>query len=117
MKKILCIFFCLLPILGGKAQTLYKDQVRIEKESITRSEDNNVLTINLDIVLKENLKLESNNVATLTPFLEANGKTKVLSSIVVYGRKRDIVNQRNHKTPENTYTIIRRKQHQEQKIN
>ena len=103
MKKILCIFFCLLPILGGKAQTLYKDQVRIEKESITRSEDNNVLTINLDIVLKENLKLESNNVATLTPFLEANGKTKVLSSIVVYGRKRDIVNQRNHKTPENTY--------------
>lgn len=28
MKKILCIFFCLLPILGGKAQTLYKDQVR-----------------------------------------------------------------------------------------
>ena len=62
MKKILCIFFCLLPILGGKAQTLYKDQVRIEKESITRSEDNNVLTINLDIVLKENLKLESNNM-------------------------------------------------------
>ena len=102
MKKILCIFFCLLPILGGKAQTLYKDQVRIEKESITRSEDNNVLTINLDIVLKENLKLESNNVATLTPFLEANGKTKVLSSIVVYGRKRDIVNQRNHKTTSGT---------------
>ena len=32
MKKILCIFFCLLPILGGKAQTLYKDQVRIEKD-------------------------------------------------------------------------------------
>ena len=117
MKKILCIFFCLLPILDGKAQTLYKDQVRIEKESITRSEDNNVLTINLDIVLKENLKLESNNVATLTPFLEANGKTKVLSSIVVYGRKRDIVNQRNHKAPENTYTILRRKQHQEQKVN
>ena len=52
MKKILCIFFCLLPILGGKAQTLYKDQVRIEKESITRNEDNNVLTINLDIERK-----------------------------------------------------------------
>ena len=62
MKKILCIFFCLLPILGGKAQTLYKDQVRIEKESITRSEDNNVLTINLDIVLKENLKRKDQGV-------------------------------------------------------
>lgn len=43
MKKILCILFCLLPVLGGKAQTLYRDQVRIEKESITRNEDNNVL--------------------------------------------------------------------------
>ena len=44
MKKILCIFFCLLPILGGKAQTLYKDQVRIEKESIkiTISSDNGI---------------------------------------------------------------------------
>ena len=38
MKKILCILFCLLPVLGGKAQTLYRDQVRIEKESITRNE-------------------------------------------------------------------------------
>ena len=44
MKKILCILFCLLPVLGGKAQTLYRDQVRIEKESITRNEDNNVLS-------------------------------------------------------------------------
>ena len=117
MKKILCILFCLLPVLGGKAQTLYRDQVRIEKESITRSEDNNVLTINLDIVLQENLKLASNQVATLTPFLEADGKTQILPSIIVYGRKRDIVSQRNHQTPENTYTILRRKQHQAQKVN
>lgn len=85
------------------------------KESITRSEDNNVLTINLDIVLQENLKLASNQVATLTPFLEADGKTQILPSIIVYGRKRDIVSQRNHQTPENTYTILRRKQHQAQK--
>ena len=51
MKKILCILFCLLPVLGGKAQTLYRDQVRIEKESITRNEDNNVLSIDMDIVM------------------------------------------------------------------
>ena len=59
MKKILCILFCLLPVLGGKAQTLYRDQVRIEKESITRNEDNNVLSIDMDIVMQENLKLSS----------------------------------------------------------
>ena len=93
MKKILCILFCLLPVLGGKAQTLYRDQVRIEKESITRNEDNNVLSIDMDIVMQENLKLSSNHVATLTPFLESNGRTKILPSIVVYGRKREVVNQ------------------------
>ena len=64
MKKILCILFCLLPVLGGKAQTLYRDQVRIEKESITRNEDNNVLSIDMDIVMQENLKLSSNHVVT-----------------------------------------------------
>lgn len=65
MKKILCILFCLLPVLGGKAQTLYRDQVRIEKESITRNEDNNVLSIDMDIVMQENLKLSSNHVPSL----------------------------------------------------
>ena len=69
MKKILCILFCLLPVLGGKAQTLYRDQVRIEKESITRSEDNNVLTINLDIVLQENETADARWV-TLEKFIQ-----------------------------------------------
>ena len=116
MKNILCFLFCLLPLLGGKAQTLYKNQVRIEKESITRSDDNR-LTINMEIILQENLKLTSNHVATMTPFLEANGKKKILPSIVVYGRKRDIVNQRNNVKPENTYTVLRRERNQEQKVN
>lgn len=118
MKKIICILFCLLPLLGGKAQSLYKNQVRIENQSITRSEDTNLLTINLDIILQENLKLTSNNVATLTPFLDADGKTKVLSPIVIYGRKRDIVNQRNHiDRTQATYSVIRRERGKEQKIN
>lgn len=116
MKKLLCILFCLLPLLGGKAQTLYKNQVRIEKESITRSDDNR-LTINMDIILQENLKLTSNNAATLTPYLEENGKTRLLPSILVYGRKRDIVDQRNHTTRESAYTVIRRQHNKEQKIN
>lgn len=116
MKKLLCILFCLLPLLGGKAQTLYNNQVRIEKESITRSDDNR-LTINMDIILQENLKLTSNHAATLTPYLEENGKTKVLPSILVYGRKRDIVDQRNHRTRYNIYTTLRRQRNGEQKIN
>lgn len=115
MKKILYILFCLLPVLGGKAQSLYRSQIRVDNESITRSDDNR-LTIRMELILQENLKLASNNAATLTPFLESQGKTKVLPAIVIYGRKRQLVNQRNHQNPEGTYTIIRHKRHEEQKI-
>lgn len=115
MKKILYIIFCLLPALGGKAQSLYKDQIRVEQRSITRSDDNR-LTISMNLILQENLKLTSNNAATLSLFLEADGRTKVLPAIVVYGRKREVVNQRNHNTPEGTFTIIRRKRNKEQKV-
>lgn len=116
MKKILYILFCLLPVLGGKAQTIYKDQIRIENESATRSDDNR-LTVSMDFVLQPNLKMGSNNATTLTPFLEANGHTKELPSIVIYGRKRQLINQRNHQAPESAYTIVRRKGKTEQTVN
>lgn len=116
MKKLLAIILCLLPILGGKAQTLYKNQIRIDKESISRSDDNR-LTISMDIVLEEGMKLTSNNAATLTPFIEANNNKKILPAIVVYGRKRELVNQRNHKMPQNTYSTIRRQRNKAQTVN
>lgn len=116
MKKIIVILFCVLPVLGGKAQGFFKNQAQIENESITRS-DENVLTISMDVLLNKNLKLTSNNVATITPFLEADGQKKLFPPIVVYGRKRELVNQRNDKMPQATYTTIRRKRNQEQKVN
>ena len=69
--------------------------------------------------MQENLKLSSNHVATLTPFLESNGRTKILPSIVVYGRKREIVNRRKNitPTPESIYSTIRRKHNKEQIVN
>ena len=115
MKKLLCILFCLLPVLGGKAQTLYRNQIHVDNESITRSDDNR-LNIRMDLILQDNLKMTSNNAVTLTPYLETNGRTKVLPAIVVYGRKRQLVNQRNHQNPEKTYAVIRRERHEKQKI-
>lgn len=116
MKNFLCILICLIPLLGGKAQTLYKNQIHTDNESITRS-DNNRLTIRMDLILHENLKLASNNAATLTPYLEAEGQTKILPAIVIYGRKRQLVNQRTQQPPENAYTIMRHQRKQNQKIN
>ena len=107
MKKLLCILFCLLSAWGGKAQTLYRDQIRVDKLSVTRSDDN-CLTVHMNLILQEKLELASNNSLTLTPYLEAEGRTKTLPSIMVYGRKRQLVNQRNNRQPELAYAVIRR---------
>ena len=58
MKKLLCILFCLLPVLGGKAQTLYRNQIHVDNESITRSDDNR-LNIRMALILQDNLKMTS----------------------------------------------------------
>lgn len=115
MKKVLILLFCLLPALGAVAQTIYKEQVRVENANISRSPDN-TLTIVVDLVMQKNLKISSNHVATLTPFLEANGHKKLLAPIVLYGRKRGVIDRRGNKIPENAYAVLYHKRETEQKV-
>lgn len=119
MKKVIyLILLATLPGLKSQAQStvVYKDQVRIENQSVTRSDDNR-LTISMDIVMQENMKITSNRAATLTPILEAGGRTKTLPSVVVYGRRRALVNERNNDVPKDAFAIIRRKRRTEQVVN
>lgn len=115
MKKLLYLLICLLPAPAGIAQTVYKDQVRIENTSVTRSDDNR-LTIAMEVVLQENLKISSNRAAILTPMLETGGHNKALAPVVVYGRRRALVNERNRSLPQDAFAIIRRKRKSEQRI-
>ena len=67
MKKVIyLLLLVILPGLSAQAQTVYKDQVRVENQSITRSDDNR-LTIAMDIIMQANMKISSNRSATLTP--------------------------------------------------
>lgn len=119
MKRIVYIIMCLLPALSGKAQqahSFYNEQMRIENKSVTRSDDNR-LTIAMDIVLQPNLKVTSNQALAITPVLQTPAYNKLLPEIYVYGRKRQLSNERNHKLPQNAYSITRRKQNKEQVIN
>ena len=115
MRRIIYILLCMLPVLSIEAQNIYNDQVHIENKSITRSDDNR-LTIAMDVVLQPNMKVTSNRAATFTPILKTNDRNKVLSSIVIYGRRRQIVNERNNKLPKDAYAIVRRKQNKKQTI-
>ena len=115
MRQIIFILLCLLPVVSIKAQNIYNDQIRIENKSVTRSDDNR-LTIALDVVLQPNMKVASNRAATFTPILKTSDRNKVLSSIVIYGRRRQLVNERNRRLPKDAYTIVRRKQNKKQTI-
>lgn len=116
MKRIIYLLLIIvLPELSVTAQTVYKNQVRIENQSITRNKDNR-LTIAMDIVMQSNMRISSNHAAILTPILENKGYTKALPAILVYGRKRALVNGRNNSTPKDAYTIIRRKRKTEQRV-
>ena len=69
MKKVIyLLLLVILPGLSAQAQTVYKDQVRVENQSITRSDDNR-LTIAMDIIMQANMKISSYRSATLTPIL------------------------------------------------
>lgn len=114
-KVIYLLLFALLSAPGSIAQTIYKDQVRIENQSITRNPDNR-LTIAMDVIMQPNMRISSNRAATLTPILESKDHTVALPAIVVYGRKRALVNGRNNNMPKSSYTIIRRKHKTEQRV-
>ena len=119
MKKILyLILLAMLTGLESQAQSnvVYKEQIRIENQSVNRNSDN-ILTISMNVILLENMKITSNHAATLTPILELDGTNKALPPIVVYGRRRQLVNERNNNVPQDAFAIVRRKRHSEQRVN
>lgn len=119
MKRIIyLIILSILPGMKSPAQStvVYKEQVRIENQSVTRNDDNR-LTVSMDVIMQANMKISSNRSATFTPILETNGHTKMLPPIVVYGRRRALVNERNHNIPEDAFVIMRRKRKTEQRVN
>lgn len=117
-RAVYLILLMTLPGLKSQAQStvIYKDQVRVENQSVTRSDDNR-LTIAMDIIMQENMKISSNHAAVLTPILEIEGRNKELPAVVVYGRRRALVNERNNNVPKDAFTIIRRKRNTEQVVN
>lgn len=115
MKKVIYLILLVLPGLNLAAQTVYKDQVRIENQSAVRDSANRLI-VAMKIIMDKTMKVSSNNAAVLTPILEANGQTKALPAVLVYGRKRSLVERRNHVVPKDAYATVRRKRKTEQTV-
>ena len=119
MKRIYTLFILsamfALPLV---AQTIAGSDVKIAKQSVSIS-DNNMILVGMDITIPADMEISSDKMLQLTPILhnEDDGKNKVLPSVVVYGRKRAIVNEREGSVPADAFEVIRRKNGQEQTIN
>lgn len=123
MKKIayliLLALVTTLPALADKQanEVLTRDDITVTRHELSRTDDNN-LHINLEILLGKDFNMSSNRVTTLVPFYQSadSSHTHGFDPVVVYGRRRHIIDQRNDRVPADAYRIMRRQKGEEQRI-
>ena len=118
MKRIYTLIALAMLAFPMVAQTIAGGDIKIEKQSVSIS-DNNMILVGMDITIPANMHIPSDKMLQLTPVLhnEDDSKNKVLPSVVVYGRRRAIVNEREGSVPTDAFEVIRRKNDQEQTVN
>lgn len=114
MRNIFITGLLLLSIGALRGQSS-PGNVRVENLTVQRS-DNNTLNVKMDLVLPENLKVESNRMITFTPIVRGADSQALLPAVYVYGRKRQIVSDRNDRLPEDAERVFRRTNGQVQVI-
>lgn len=123
MKKaiyiILLAFVASLPALAdGKAnKVLTRDDISVTRHELIQTADNN-LYVNLEILLGKEFKMSSNRMTTLVPLFHSadTSRTHDFDPVVVYGRRRHIIQQRNGLVPTDAYRILLREKGEEQRI-
>ncbi len=114
MKKNLLFVFVCLCALGMYGQTA-SEGIRATDLTFQKGADG-LLHINMNLQLTRELDLRSNQYVTLTPVIRGGGQERMLPDVYVYGRKREIVSERNDLLPLDAYRIMRRSRHSEQNI-
>lgn len=90
------------------AQEVAGSQVQIANKAISVSADNQ-LQIGMDVIIPADMKISSNAKLTLTPVLsDGEGANKKLPAIYVYGRTRQLVDERTKKLPQDAFEVVRR---------
>lgn len=110
---IITLFFLCFVTLRGQSSSY--NPVRVENLSVQLSDDR-ILSVEMDIILPENFKVSSNRMVTFTPIIKGNDNQNVLPSVHVYGRKRQIISERNNLLPDDSEQLFRRASGEEQVI-
>ena len=119
MKRIYTLFIIMACfVLSMSAQNIAGGEIKIAKQSVSIS-DNNMILVGMDITLPAEMKIPSDLMLKLTPVLfnEEENANKTLPSVVVYGRRRAIINEREGNVPKGAFEVMRREDKKEQTIN
>ena len=78
-----------------------------------------MILVGMDLTIPADMEISSDRMLTLTPILQTKDglANKILPSVVVYGRRRAIVNERLGNVPTDAFEIIRRQKGESQTIN
>lgn len=114
MRKLFIIsvllFSCML-----KAQDTNPKTVRTENVTVQVTPDS-LLQVNMNVLLPAKLRVSSNQMMIFTPVIQNSGKEITLNPIYVYGRKREIINERKNRLPLEGSMVVRRTNRKEQVI-
>lgn len=78
-----------------------------------------MILVGMDLTVPADMEISSDRMLTLTPVLQTKdgSANKILPQVVVYGRRRAIVNEREGNVPKDAFEIIRRQKGVAQTIN
>jgi len=119
MKRIYTLWtMLLLSLLPMVAQTIGGSRIQVARQSVAIS-DNRMILVGMDLTIPADMEISSDRMLTLTPVLQTKDgqENKVLPQVVVYGRKRAIVNEREGNVPKDAFEIVRRKKGVAQTVN
>ena len=119
MKRIYILWtIWMLSLIPMVAQTIGGSQIQVSRQSVTIS-NNQMILVGMDLTIPADMEISSDRMLTLTPILQTKDglANKILPSVVVYGRRRAIVNERLGNVPTDAFEIIRRQKGESQTIN
>lgn len=112
-KIILAGLLITTPAVYG--QTVTGQGIKAADTHISLTADS-ALDVKFNIVIPKETKISSNRMATLTPILRYEGQQSELPPIYIFGRKREILSERNDRMPADAYRIVSRNKRTEQTI-
>ena len=119
MKRIYTLFITMVCfVLPMASQSIAGGDIQIAKQSVSIS-GNNMILVGMDITLPAEMKIPSDLMLKLTPILfnQEENANRTLPPVVVYGRRRAIINEREGSVPKESFEVIRREDKKEQTIN